>query len=659
MFFRETKMRLLDRINHPNDIKKIPARYYGRLAAEIREFLVDRVSKTGGHLASNLGAVEITMALHLCLDLPKDKIIYDVGHQSYVHKLLTGRKDAFESLRQKDGLCGFPKPSESPCDAFGTGHSSTSISAALGFVTAREIKGSDEKIVAVIGDGALSGGMAFEALNNLSKLAREKTNLVIILNDNKMSIARNVGGMSRYLSDLRSTRSYTEFKENVEKSLNNIPGLGKKMSQGLKRSKDSIKGLFVKGMLFENMDITYYGPVDGHDIQAMIQAVNRAVEHPGPILIHALTVKGKGYEIAEKDPERFHGVDPFNKETGELLKKNNNISCTQVFSDTLVRIGREREDVCAITAAMPSGTGLMAFAREFPNRFFDVGIAEEHAVTFAAGLAAAGLHPVFAVYSSFLQRAYDSILHDVCIQKLPVTFCIDRSGLVGADGETHQGIFDVSYLSHIPNLLLMAPKNRWELEEMIRFAVSYPGPSAVKYPRGQAYEGLEEYRTPLEAGVSETIFRGEEFVLIGVGHIMEECVGAVRLLEEEGCKPGLINARFLSPPDEEGILEAADRYPLIVTVEENALAGGFGQKVSAILHNHGRNNKLLSLGIGRRFIPHAKVEEQRQMAGIDARSIADRILAWRRSDAEDERQTASLDKEFRLRPEDRLGSDEE
>ena len=618
--------KILDRINRPNDIKGIPPKYYSALAGEIREFLIDHVSKTGGHLASNLGVVEITMALHLCLDLPRDKIVFDVGHQSYVHKLLTGRKEAFDSLRKKDGLCGFPKRSESDCDAFGTGHSSTSISAALGFVTARDLKGTDETVVALIGDGALSGGMAFEAMNNLAKLAKEKKNLVIILNDNKMSIARNVGGMSRYLSDLRSTKSYTEFKENVEKSLNNIPRVGQKMTQTLKRSKDSIKGLFVRGMLFENMDITYYGPVDGHDIQAMVQAVTRAKEHPGPILIHALTVKGKGYEIAQKDPERFHGIDAFDVETGEPLAQKKGVSCTQVFSQTILEIGREREDVCVITAAMPSGTGLDPFASEFPDRFFDVGIAEEHAVTFAAGLAAAGLHPVFAVYSSFLQRAYDQVLHDVCIQNLPVTFCVDRSGLVGADGETHQGIFDTSYLSHIPNLIVMAPKNRKEEEAMIRYAVTLPGPSAVKYPRGSAYEGFADCDSPIETGRSEIICQGQEIVLIGVGHIMEECEKAVAILRKKNYNPGLINARFVSPIDEEGILQAADSYPVMAVVEENQLAGGFGERVSALLHRHKKNNRLICFGIDHCFVPHASVEEQRKMNGLDADSMADKIL---------------------------------
>lgn len=446
--------RLLNKIKEPNDIKRISPKLYPILAQEIRDFLIDHVSQTGGHLASNLGAVEITMALHICLHFPEDKVVYDVGHQSYVHKLLTGRKDEFTSLRQKDGLCGFPKRCESDCDVFGTGHSSTSISAALGLAVARDLEQKEETIAVVIGDGALSGGMAYEALNNLSILRREKKNMIIILNDNKMSISENVGGMSRYLNDLRSRRSYSEFKENVENALNNIPGVGKSVARTLKKSKDSIKQLFIPGMLFENMGITYYGLVNGHDIYELIHAINRAKQHEGPILIHAITRKGMGYKYAEKNPEKFHGIGPFDKETGEVLAKKTKKTYTDIFAESLVELARENKKVVAITAAMPSGTGLKAFKKHYPKRFFDVGIAEEHAVTFAAGLAAQGMRPVFAVYSSFLQRGYDQVLHDVCIQKLPVFFGIDRSGLVGADGETHQGIFDISYLSHIPNMVL-------------------------------------------------------------------------------------------------------------------------------------------------------------------------------------------------------------
>ena len=463
--------RLLNQIKEPNDIKRISPKLYPVLAEEIRDFLLNNVSQTGGHLASNLGAVEITMALHICLRFPEDKVVYDVGHQSYVHKILTGRKDEFSTLRQKDGLCGFPKRSESECDVFGTGHSSTSISAALGLAVARDLEQKDNTVVAVIGDGALSGGMAYEALNNLSILRKEKKNMIIILNDNKMSISENVGGMSRYLNDLRSRKSYSEFKENVESALNNIPGVGKSVARTLKKSKDSIKQLFIPGMLFENMGITYYGLVNGHDIYELIHAINRAKQHEGPILIHAITRKGMGYKNAEKNPEKFHGIGPFDRESGELLAKKTKKTYTDVFADSLVALAKNNKKIVAITAAMPSGTGLKSFKKYYPKRFFDVGIAEEHAVTFAAGLAAQGMHPVFAVYSSFLQRGYDQVLHDVCIQKLPVFFCIDRSGLVGADGETHQGIFDISYLGHIPNMVLMAPKNGREMPEMMKFAL--------------------------------------------------------------------------------------------------------------------------------------------------------------------------------------------
>lgn len=617
---------LLNKINKPNDIKRIPARLYPVLAQEIRDFLLENVSRTGGHLASNLGAVELTMALHLCLTLPKDKIIYDVGHQSYVHKLLTGRKDGFATLRQKDGMCGFPKRKESDCDCFGTGHSSTSISAAAGFAAARDLKQTDETIVAIIGDGALSGGMAYEALNNLAFLRKEKKNLIIILNDNKMSISENVGGMSRYLNDLRSRKSYSEFKENVENALNNIPGVGHSMARTLKKSKDSIKQLFVPGMLFENMGIAYFGPIDGHDIYAMIQAINRAKRMEGPVLLHVMTKKGKGYPVAENNPEKFHGIEPFDLTTGNPLQTKKTETYTEVFSKKLVELAKEDERIIAITAAMPSGTGLKAFKENYPKRFFDVGIAEEFAVTFAAGMAASGMKPVFAVYSSFLQRGYDQILHDVCIQKLPVFFCVDRSGLVGADGETHQGVFDISYLAHIPNLTLMAPKNRYELEDMLAFGMKYEGPIVMRYPRGAAYDGLSEHRAPIELGKSEIINDGEDVVILAVGNIMEECVNAVENLKVNGIQAGLVNVRFISPLDEHLLHKLAKKYSFIVTVEENQLTGGYGQMISAFLHRNDYSNSLLSLGIPDCFVEHATVSQQRAFAGIDAASITSRIL---------------------------------
>ena len=618
--------RLLNKIKEPNDIKRISPKLYPILAQEIRDFLIDHVSQTGGHLASNLGAVEITMALHICLHFPEDKVVYDVGHQSYVHKLLTGRKDEFTSLRQKDGLCGFPKRCESDCDVFGTGHSSTSISAALGLAVARDLEQKEETIAVVIGDGALSGGMAYEALNNLSILRREKKNMIIILNDNKMSISENVGGMSRYLNDLRSRRSYSEFKENVENALNNIPGVGKSVARTLKKSKDSIKQLFIPGMLFENMGITYYGLVNGHDIYELIHAINRAKQHEGPILIHAITRKGMGYKYAEKNPEKFHGIGPFDKETGEVLAKKTKKTYTDIFAESLVELARENKKVVAITAAMPSGTGLKAFKKHYPKRFFDVGIAEEHAVTFAAGLAAQGMRPVFAVYSSFLQRGYDQVLHDVCIQKLPVFFGIDRSGLVGADGETHQGIFDISYLSHIPNMVLMAPKNEKEMPAMMKFALEYNGPTAMKYPRGSGYDGLSEYNAPIELGKSEMIYEGQDVVILAVGNIMEECEKAVQLLKSQGYNPGLVNVRFIRPMDEEMLHVLSKKYSLIVTVEENQLIGGYGQMVSAFLHKNVCKNQLLTLGISDYFVGHATVNEQREEAGINADSIVKSII---------------------------------
>ncbi|MCD8021328.1 MAG: 1-deoxy-D-xylulose-5-phosphate synthase [Clostridiales bacterium] len=617
---------LLDRIQKPNDIKRIPARCYPLLAQEIRDFLLEHVSETGGHLASNLGAVELTMALHICLHLPKDKIVYDVGHQAYVHKILTGRKKDFPTLRRQDGLCGFPKRKESECDTFGTGHASTSIAAAMGLAAARDLRHTSETIVAVIGDGALSGGLAYEALNNLSLFRKEKKNIIIILNDNKMSIAENVGGMSRYLNDIRSRKSYGEFKENVETTLRNIPGVGNSMANTLKRSKDSIKQLFVPGMLFENMDITYYGPVDGHNIYDLIQAINRAKYMDGPILIHILTKKGKGYPIAENNPELFHGIAPFDIKTGKLRTPKTAESYTDVFSRTIMDIAGKDEKVVAITAAMPSGTGLNAFKKEYPQRFFDVGIAEEYAVTFAAGMAASGMKPVVAIYSSFLQRAYDQVLHDVCIQKLPVFFCIDRAGLVGADGETHQGLFDLSYLSHIPNMVLMAPKNKYEMEDMMYFALNHDGPIAMRYPRGTAYAGMEDHRQPIELGRSEMICEGEEVVLLSVGNIMEECVGALELLKEQNVRAGLVNVRFIRPIDREMLHGLAGKYRLIVTVEENVLSGGFGSAVSMFLHENEYDNTLLTLGIPDCFVEHGSVAWQRNMAGIDAASIAGSIM---------------------------------
>ena len=520
----------LDRINEANDIKKIEPEAYDALASEIRSFIIESVSEHGGHLASNLGVVELTMALHLCMDFPNDKLIWDVGHQAYTHKLLTGRKEDFSGLRTFGGMSGFPKHKESPCDAFDTGHSSTSISAALGYARARDLKGEDRTVVAVIGDGSLTGGMAYEALNNVSHL---KSNMIIVLNDNKMSISENVGGLSKHLTALRTRESYMDFKMDVEKKLKQIPHVGDSVARSVKKSKDSIRQLFVKGGFFEDFGIKYIGPIDGHDIKEMVRVLNALKRLNEPVVMHVVTQKGRGYVPAEQNPSAFHGVGSFDIATGESLASKS-LTYTSVFSKTICRLGKAHPDVVTICAAMPDGTGLTAFKKHFPGRFFDVGIAEQHAVTFAAGLAAGGMHPFVAVYSSFLQRAYDQIIHDVCIQNLPVVFCVDRAGLVGADGETHQGIFDLSYLSMIPNMTVCAPKNKYELYDMLYFAYQYHGPIAIRYPRGSAYEGFKNMRPPIEYGKSELMFEGEKIALVAVGSMVQTAVQVREKLLDKG-----------------------------------------------------------------------------------------------------------------------------
>ena len=520
----------LEKINQVNDIKQLNKKELEELAEEIRRFLIEKISVTGGHLASNLGVVELTMALHLSFDLPKDKIVWDVGHQSYTHKILTGRKDGFDTLRKFGGMSGFPKTKESDCDCFNTGHSSTSISAGLGLAMGRDALGEDNYVISVIGDGALTGGMAYEALNNASRM---ETNFIIVLNDNNMSISENVGGMSRYLSGLRTATAYTELKEGIYNSLNSIPVYGEKMVNGIRRTKNSLKQFVIPGMLFENMGITYLGPVDGHDIRQLLRVFQEAKRVKGPVLVHVLTKKGKGYAPAERHPSRFHGAEPFEVETGLPSSRKAKAGYTDIFSTVMRKMGDRDEKVVAITAAMPDGTGLKRFRNMFPQRFFDVGIAEEHAVTFAAGLAAAGLKPVVAIYSSFLQRAYDQIIHDVCIQKLPVVFAVDRAGLVGSDGETHQGIFDISYLTSIPNMTLMAPKNKWELSDMLKFAINFDGPIAIRYPRGEAYDGLSEFRAPVAYGKSEVLYDESEIALLAFGSISPSSGLANRALMRE------------------------------------------------------------------------------------------------------------------------------
>jgi len=614
---------LLDNIENANDIKKIAKEDYAALAEEIRQFLIEKISVTGGHLGSNLGAVELTMALHLALDLPEDKIIWDVGHQSYTHKILTGRKNGFDALRQFHGMSGFPKRKESDYDAFDTGHSSTSISAGLGLVKARDIKKEKNTIVSVIGDGSLTGGMAYEALNNAAKL---ETNFIIILNDNNMSISENVGGVSKYLNNIRTATGYLDFKEGVYNALRGTKR-GDSMVARIRRAKSSFKHLVIPGMFFEDMGITYLGPVDGHDIHGLVNVLKEAQRVKGPVLIHALTQKGKGYAPAERHPARFHGAEPFDIETGLPAKPRTVANYTDVFSTVMCKLGQRDERIVAITAAMPDGTGLKRFHNMYPDRFFDVGIAEEHAVTFAAGLAAGGLKPIVAVYSSFLQRAYDQILHDVCIQNLPVIFAIDRAGLVGSDGETHQGIFDLSYLSCIPNMHICAPKNKWELSDMMKFAVNFDAPIAIRYPRGTAYAGLKEYRAPIEYGKAEWIYKEMEIALFAVGSMVKTAEKVRELLKEQGYSVSLINARFVKPIDEDALTEACMFHELIVTLEENVASGGYGEKVLEFLNSHNMNNDYLGISIPDAYVEHGNVEELKKEIGIDAEGIVRRICA--------------------------------
>ena len=607
----------LEKIQTENDIKKIPEDKLKDLATEIREFLIEKISVTGGHLASNLGAVELTMALHLSLDLPKDKIIWDVGHQSYTHKLLTGRKDGFDSLRQYGGMSGFPKRRESDCDVFDTGHSSTSISAGLGLVKARDLKGEDQTIVSVIGDGSLTGGMAYEALNNASKL---ETNFIIILNDNNMSISENVGGVNKYLNGIRTADSYLDLKESIFSKLMKMPG-GETWVKRIRKTKSTLKSMVIPGMFFEDMGITYLGPVDGHNIKAIREVLADAKRKKGPVLVHVITEKGKGYGPAERHPARFHGTDPFVIETGIPSNPHNKASYTNVFSTVMIKLGERNRNVCAITAAMADGTGLKRFRNAYPERFFDVGIAEEHAVTFAAGLAAGGLRPIVCIYSSFLQRAYDQIVHDVCIQNLPVVFAIDRAGIVGSDGETHQGIFDLSFLSSIPNMTVMAPKNKWELSDMMKFAVTFDGPVAVRYPKGVAYEGLEEFRAPIEYAGSETIFSESEIALVAVGSMVKTAEAVRDTLKNEGHYVTLVNARFVKPIDEDMLYNLTETHRMIVTLEENVSSGGFGEKVREYLSRVGYKGDIITVAIPDEFVEHGNVDILKKAVGIDEESV--------------------------------------
>ncbi|MCD8046648.1 MAG: 1-deoxy-D-xylulose-5-phosphate synthase [Clostridiales bacterium] len=614
-------MSVLDLINEPNDIKKLSQEQMPKLAEEIRTFLVEHVAKTGGHLASNLGAVELTMALHLVLNFPEDKLIWDVGHQSYTHKILTGRKDGFDHLRQMGGMSGFPKRTESDCDCFDTGHSSTSISAGLGMARARDLKGETYSVVSVIGDGAMTGGLAYEALNNAADL---KTNFIIVLNDNKMSISENVGGLARHLASMRMAEAYQEFKSDVHSSLDRLP-YGERVARRIHKTKSSLKQLLIPGMIFENMGITYLGPVSGHNLGDMLHILREAKKVNGAVVVHVLTDKGKGYLPAEQSPDRFHGIGPFDVETGYPLKAKKKPDYTDVFSTVICKIAAKNDRVVALTAAMADGTGLKRFRSEYPDRFFDVGIAEGHAVTFAAGMAASGLHPVFAVYSSFLQRGFDEIVHDVCIQNLPVTFAIDRAGLVGADGVTHHGVLDLSYLSMMPNMVVMAPKNKWELADMLWFASRYEGPAAIRYPRGQAYDGLRDYRAPVRCGKSEWIYEELQIAIFAVGAMVETALDVHRILHDKGYDCSLINARFVKPIDRDSVKRAVEEHVLIVTIEENMLRGGFGEAVGAYLDELHADTAFLRFGIEDQFVCHGTVSQLREKVGLGAAHIAQKI----------------------------------
>lgn len=625
---------MLEKIQKPNDIKKIPADQLPALAEEIRKFIIESLSKTGGHLASNLGVVELTIAMHRVFDLPKDKLIWDVGHQSYTHKILTGRKDGFETLRREGGISGFPKRSESDCDVFDTGHSSTSISAGVGYVRARELKKENYSVVSIIGDGALTGGMAYEALNNAASL---KSNFIIVLNDNEMSITENVGGMSSYLSGLRTASAYTGFKMDVTKALNRIPGIGPGMVDAMRKTKSSIKQIIIPGMLFEDMGLTYLGPVDGHNIPQLIKTFQEAKRFEGPILVHVLTQKGRGYEPAMRHPARFHGAGPFDVKTGLPVGKSNP-TYTDVFSTVMRKMGDRRKDVAAVTAAMMTGVGLKRFSNMFPDRCFDVGIAEEHAVTFAAALSLGGITPVVAIYSSFLQRAYDQIMHDVCMQNLHVVFAIDRAGLVGYDGETHHGIFDLSYLGSMPNMTILAPKNLWELSDMIKFAVDYDGPIAVRYPRGEAYTGLKEFRAPICLGKSEVIHEGSRVALLAVGSMVKMAEEVQKQLKERmDMDAALVNARFVKPIDEELLRSFADTYELVVTLEENVKDGGFGERVLAFAEEEDLPFGVEIIALPDCFIPHGSVSYQMKQVGFTPEDICGRIEEYYRKQGQEER----------------------
>lgn len=614
---------ILDKINKPNDIKNLDDKELMELSDEIRQFLISSVSKTGGHLASNLGTVELTIALHRVLSFPEDVLIFDVGHQCYTHKILTGRKSGFDNLRKYNGMSGFPKREESDCDYYDSGHSSSSVSAALAMAHARDMAGSSEKVVCVIGDGAMTGGIAYEALNNLAGL---NSNLLIVLNDNEMSISENVGGLSEQLSRMRTSKGYISLKEDVKNSLNKKKG-GQQVIAKIHKTKRSLKQFVIPGMLFEDLDIMYMGPVDGHDIGAMVKQFNVALKYNGPVVVHVITKKGKGYEPAERHPARFHGVGPFEIATG-IPASNSNPGYTDIFSTVMRKLGDRNDKIVAVTAAMADNTGLKRFKNMFPDRFFDVGIAEEHAVVFAAGLALKGWIPIVAIYSSFLQRAYDEMMIDVCMQKLHVIFAIDRAGLVGADGPTHQGAFDISFMLTMPGLVVMAPKNKWELSDMIKWAVTYSGPVAIRYPRGEASCILEDKRSEIALGHSEILYEGNQVVLLAIGEMVTIALSVYENLKSKGIDVTLVNARFAYPLDNDLINDIAqsNKYKLVVTLEDNVISGGFGEHVLMKLVTAGYKGDFYPVGIPDSFVAAGPVSVLFKELKMDAESVAEGII---------------------------------
>ena len=619
--------RLLDTINNPQELKKLPPEFLPQLAQEIREQIISTVAKTGGHLAPSLGVVDLSIALHYVFDCPRDKIVWDVGHQAYAHKLLTGRQDRFHTLRQHGGLSGFPKRGESCYDAFDTGHSSTSISAALGIASARCLKRERHRVIAVIGDGSMTAGIAFEGLNNAGDLNKD---LIVVLNDNGMSIAPNVGAMSSFFSRKLTRPTMVFLKKQVENLLRSLPAIGEDLVTWAKRSEESFKAFFTPGMLFEALKFTYLGPVNGHRLDHLVETFNNVKNLKGPILVHVLTTKGKGYEPAETDPTGFHGLGKFDPDTGEAKKSVSEVpSYTQVFGDTLVRLARQDPKIVAITAAMPDGTGLVDFRQEFPTRFFDVGICEQHAVTFAGGLAVEGMRPVTVIYSTFLQRAYDQVLHDICLQKLPVVFALDRAGVVGEDGETHQGLFDLSYLRHLPNLVLMAPKDENELRDMLFTAVEHPGPVALRYPRGRG-QGVAFSSTlsKVPIGKAEVLREGQDLLILALGASVYPALEAAKELEKQGFGATVVNVRFVKPLDEHLILSLAAQHGRILTVEENVVAGGFGSAVLELLSDRDLVGITVKrLGIPDIFVEHGTQAVLRKKYELDAAGILKHALA--------------------------------